>query len=56
MGADKSGVGGEPVEIDTSNILFIGGGSFEGLSNRIRERKFEKRSGFLSSVESPTEA
>ena len=55
MGADKSGMGGEPVEIDTSNILFIGGGAFEGLSRRIHERKFEKRSGFLSSVESPEE-
>ena len=56
MGADKSGVGGEPVEIDTSNILFIGGGSFEGLSRRIHERKFERRSGFLSSIESAGES
>jgi ATP-dependent Clp protease ATP-binding subunit ClpX len=55
MGADKSGMGGEPVEIDTSNILFVGGGAFEGLSRRIQERKFERRSGFLSSVESPAE-
>jgi ATP-dependent Clp protease ATP-binding subunit ClpX len=55
MGADKSGMGGEPVEIDTSNILFIGGGAFEGLSRRIHERRFERRSGFLSSVESPGE-
>ena len=53
MGADKSGMGGDPVEIDTSNILFIGGGAFEGLSRRINERKFEKRSGFLSSLETP---
>ena len=51
MGADKNGMGGEPVEIDTSNILFIGGGAFEGLSRRIHERKFERRSGFLSAVE-----
>jgi len=56
MGADKSGMGGEPVEIDTSNILFIGGGSFEGLSRRIQERKFEKRSGFLSSMETPDQS
>jgi ATP-dependent Clp protease ATP-binding subunit ClpX len=56
MGGDKNGMGGEPVEIDTSNILFIGGGSFEGLSRRIHERKFEKRSGFLSSFESPDQA
>jgi ATP-dependent Clp protease ATP-binding subunit ClpX len=56
MGADKSGMGGEPVEIDTSNILFIGGGAFEGLSRRIHERKFERRSGFLSSVEATGES
>ncbi len=55
MGADKNGMGGEPVEVDTSNILFIGGGAFEGLNQRIHERKFEKRSGFLSAVESPDE-
>jgi len=48
MGADKNGMGGEPVEIDTSNILFIGGGAFEGLSRRIHERTCERRSGFLS--------
>jgi ATP-dependent Clp protease ATP-binding subunit ClpX len=53
MGADKNGMGGDPVEIDTSGILFIAGGAFEGLSQRINERKFEKRSGFLSSLETP---
>ena len=51
MGADKNGMGGEPVEVDTSNILFIGGGAFEGLSRSIHERKFDKRSGFLSMKE-----
>jgi ATP-dependent Clp protease ATP-binding subunit ClpX len=56
MGADKNGMGGEPVEIDTSNILFIGGGAFEGLSRRILERKSQKRSGFLSTVESLEES
>jgi ATP-dependent Clp protease ATP-binding subunit ClpX len=55
MGADKNGMGGDPVEVDTSGILFIGGGAFEGLSRRINERKFEKRSGFLSSLETPDE-
>ncbi len=55
MGADKNGMGGEPLEVDTSDILFIGGGAFEGLSERIHERKCERRSGFLSSVESPDE-
>ena len=55
MGADKNGMGGEPVEIDTSNILFIGGGAFEGLSQQILDRKCARRSGFLSSVEAPDE-
>jgi ATP-dependent Clp protease ATP-binding subunit ClpX len=50
MGADKNGMGGEPVEIDTSNILFIGGGAFEGLKQRIAERRNQRRSGFLSAV------
>jgi ATP-dependent Clp protease ATP-binding subunit ClpX len=50
MGADKTGMGGEPVEIDTSNILFIAGGAFEGLRHRIAERRQERRSGFLSKV------
>jgi ATP-dependent Clp protease ATP-binding subunit ClpX len=48
MGADKNGMGGEPVEIDTSNILFIAGGAFEGLGRRIHERTCERRSGFLA--------
>jgi ATP-dependent Clp protease ATP-binding subunit ClpX len=56
MGADRNGMGGEPVEVDTSNILFIGGGAFEGLSRRIHERKSERRSGFLSSIERPDES
>src|SRR6185503_15315841 len=41
VGADRSGVGGEPIEIDTSNILFIGGGAFDGLARRIVEQKRE---------------
>lgn len=51
MGADKNGMGGEPVEVDTSNILFIAGGAFEGIQERIAERRQNKRSGFLSTVE-----
>jgi ATP-dependent Clp protease ATP-binding subunit ClpX len=50
MGADKNGMGGEPVEVDTSAILFIGGGAFEGLRQKIRERKDQRRSGFLATV------
>jgi ATP-dependent Clp protease ATP-binding subunit ClpX len=45
MGADKSGLGGEPIEVDTSNILFIGGGAFEGLAKSIQARRKES-SGF----------
>jgi ATP-dependent Clp protease ATP-binding subunit ClpX len=50
MGTDRNGMGGEPVEVDTSNILFVGGGAFEGLRRRIAERKQQRRSGFLSTV------
>lgn len=55
MGADRNGMGGEPVEIDTSDILFIGGGAFEGLNRRIRERRCEKRSGFLGGADAVDE-
>jgi ATP-dependent Clp protease ATP-binding subunit ClpX len=39
MGGDKSGLGGEPIEVDTSAILFIAGGAFEGLQRSIAERR-----------------
>jgi ATP-dependent Clp protease ATP-binding subunit ClpX len=39
MGGDKSGLGGEPIEVDTSAILFIAGGAFEGLQRSISERR-----------------
>jgi ATP-dependent Clp protease ATP-binding subunit ClpX len=55
MGGDKSGMGGEPVEIDTSGILFVGGGAFEGLKQRVAERRNQRRSGFLSAVNAPDE-
>ncbi|HZS37142.1 MAG TPA: ATP-dependent Clp protease ATP-binding subunit ClpX [Polyangia bacterium] len=35
VGADRNGVGGDPVEIDTSNILFIAGGAFDGLARSL---------------------
>jgi ATP-dependent Clp protease ATP-binding subunit ClpX len=50
MGADKSGMGGESIEVDTANILFVGGGAFEGLKQHIAERRHQRRSGFLSTV------
>jgi ATP-dependent Clp protease ATP-binding subunit ClpX len=45
MGADRSGLGGEPIEVDTSSVLFIGGGAFDGLARGIEARGRET-SGF----------
>jgi ATP-dependent Clp protease ATP-binding subunit ClpX len=45
LGTDKSGLGGEPIEVDTSNILFIAGGAFEGIARSIEARRKES-SGF----------
>jgi ATP-dependent Clp protease ATP-binding subunit ClpX len=45
VGADRSGLGGDPVEIDTANILFIAGGAFDGLS-RMLEMRTRDTSGF----------
>ena len=55
LGADKNGMGGETVEVDTSNILFIAGGAFEGIQQRIAERKHHKHTGFLSKAEAREE-
>jgi ATP-dependent Clp protease ATP-binding subunit ClpX len=41
VGADRSGLGGEPVEIDTSNVLFIGGGAFDGLARSMSSARRE---------------
>jgi ATP-dependent Clp protease ATP-binding subunit ClpX len=38
IGQDRSGVGGDTVEIDTANVLFIGGGAFDGLVQQVRSR------------------
>jgi len=35
---DRTGVGADAVEIDTSNILFIGGGAFDGLVHQVQQR------------------
>jgi ATP-dependent Clp protease ATP-binding subunit ClpX len=54
VGADKSGLGGDPIEVDTANILFIAGGAFEGLThNKIQEKR--ERSGFLPGGRQPDE-
>ena len=45
----------EMIQIDTSNILFICGGAFEGLENIIKERTGKKSIGFGSKIESNKE-
>ena len=42
---DRSGLGGDPIEIDTTNILFIGGGAFSGVIENVMARK-RSRTGF----------
>jgi ATP-dependent Clp protease ATP-binding subunit ClpX len=36
VGADKTGLGGDPIEVDTSNILFVGGGAFAELEKAMQ--------------------
>ncbi len=36
----------EMIEVDTKNILFIGGGAFTGIESYVRERRFKKIFGF----------
>ncbi len=45
----------EFIQIDTSNILFICGGAFEGLDNIINDRIGKKTIGFGAKVESKTD-
>ena len=45
----------ELIQIDTSNILFICGGAFEGLDNIINERVGKKAIGFSAKIESKKE-
>lgn len=45
----------ECIQIDTSNILFICGGSFEGLENIIENRLNEKVVGFGAKIKTKTE-
>src|SRR5688572_12703835 len=47
IGGDRAtGLGSEIVEVDTTNILFIAGGAFEGMSREIVRRKRENCVGF----------
>ena len=43
------------IQIDTSNILFICGGAFEGLENIIRDRTGKKTIGFGTAIQSNKE-
>ena len=45
----------EMIQIDTSNILFICGGAFEGLENIIKDRIGKKAIGFGSKIQSEKE-
>ena len=45
----------ELIQIDTSNILFICGGAFEGLENIIRDRTGQKTIGFGTKIQSNKE-
>ncbi len=48
LGGDRAtGIGAEIVEVDTSNVLFIAGGAFEGLSKQVAARSKGNSAGFL---------
>ena len=52
LGGDRAtGIGAEVVEVDTSNILFIAGGAFEGLAKLVSQRKKGSCAGFLRTEE-----
>jgi ATP-dependent Clp protease ATP-binding subunit ClpX len=52
LGGDRAtGIGAEVVEVDTSNILFIAGGAFEGLAKVVKQRKKGSCAGFLRGAE-----
>lgn len=48
--------GGEMVEIDTKNILFIAGGAFVGLEDVVKKRKYNTTLGFTSTSVNKGEA
>lgn len=45
VGSERGGLGGDTVEVDTANVLFIAGGAFAGLSKAIQARR-RSRTGF----------
>lgn len=55
MGGDRAtGLGSEVVEVDTTNILFIAGGAFEGLAKQVGQRQKGALFGFRSDEERPS--
>jgi ATP-dependent Clp protease ATP-binding subunit ClpX len=47
IGGDRAtGLGSEIVEVDTTNVLFIGGGAFEGLARMMAQKLRESYPGF----------
>jgi ATP-dependent Clp protease ATP-binding subunit ClpX len=46
-GAERAGLSGEATTVDTTDVLFIAGGAFDGLVRQIAERR-RARSGFLA--------
>jgi ATP-dependent Clp protease ATP-binding subunit ClpX len=55
VGGDRNGLGAELVEVDTTNVLFIGGGAFDGLAKSIAARA-RTSCGFRSGGYDPTRA
>ena len=45
VGGDRNGLGAELVEVDTTNVLFIGGGAFDGLARAMAARN-QRSAGF----------
>jgi ATP-dependent Clp protease ATP-binding subunit ClpX len=54
IGGDRAtGIGAEVVEVDTSGILFIAGGAFDGLARQVTARLRGSSAGFLGATARP---
>lgn len=51
QGEKRSAMGGNYISVNTSNILFICGGAFDGLTRTILSRKSESGIGFVAKVQ-----
>ena len=52
VGGDKNGLGAELVEVDTTNVLFIAGGAFDGMMKNILAQK-TRTTGFVQGGYNP---